>query len=158
MISHDVGNYSPLFGPQAFEKFSDVTYDIEEAGNCIATERTTAAVFHLMRVLEVALRAIGVALGIPDPVKEADRNWAAMLRNIRNKIDQNAKAGEQTWQLGQPWRTFYDGAYNDLSAIKTAWRNPVMHVEGVYDPARALHIYEVVKGFVQHLATNIGQA
>lgn len=147
-----------LFGEQVWADFSEANYDIEEAGNCIATDRSTAAVFHLMRVLEVALRAIAAKLQIPDPIKEADRNWGKMLEGIRRKIDANAKSGNPMWSLGQPERDFYENVYSDLSAVRTAWRNPVMHVEGIYEPDRAMHILNVVKGFMQHLAAGPKQA
>jgi hypothetical protein len=32
-----------------------------------------------------------------------------------------------------------------------------MHVEGVYDEERAEHIFNVVKGFMQHLATKLSE-
>jgi hypothetical protein len=47
----------PLFGIKVFDNLSDANYDIEEAGKCFALGRNTACVMHLMRALEVALKA-----------------------------------------------------------------------------------------------------
>lgn len=43
------------------DKFSDAIYDIEEASKCIALHRSTACVFHLMRVMEHGLKGIACA-------------------------------------------------------------------------------------------------
>jgi hypothetical protein len=37
-------------------------------------------------------------------------------------------------------------------AVKTAWRNPVMHVDAKHDHADAARIYEAVKGLMELLA------
>jgi hypothetical protein len=42
-------------GPEVETKLLDAMTDIEESGNCIALGRSTAAVFHLMRVMERAI-------------------------------------------------------------------------------------------------------
>jgi hypothetical protein len=47
-----------LFGPKVAAAFpsQEATYEIQETGSCLALGRNTAAVFHLMRVLEKGLR------------------------------------------------------------------------------------------------------
>jgi hypothetical protein len=40
------------------------SFDIEEAGKCLAFDRGTATVMHLMRVLEVGLKALAKVLQI----------------------------------------------------------------------------------------------
>jgi hypothetical protein len=45
---------APLFGPEVEQKFPAMTEDISEAGKCLALNRNTASVFHLMRVMEIA--------------------------------------------------------------------------------------------------------
>ena len=39
--------------------------------------------------------------------------------------------------------------------VKTAWRNPTMHIEKTYTPQRAEEILLAVKSFMAHLATKI---
>jgi hypothetical protein len=48
---------SPLFGGDVDLKFASASFEISEAGKCFALGRYTACVFHLMRVMEVALDA-----------------------------------------------------------------------------------------------------
>src|SRR5216683_4653264 len=54
-----------LFGLEVFNAFPRANDDVTEAGNCLALERSTACVMHLMRAAEVALRALAKALGVP---------------------------------------------------------------------------------------------
>jgi len=70
----------PLSGWEATEiTFPSVRYDIEEAGKCLAFGRTTAAVFHLMRVIGAGVNALGKSLN--EPVLDASRNltWDNVL-------------------------------------------------------------------------------
>ena len=59
VISADKVRYfqtnDPLFGAEVDGKFPSAAFEIAEAGKCLALERSTAAVFHLMRALEVAI-------------------------------------------------------------------------------------------------------
>jgi hypothetical protein len=47
-----------LFGPEVDIAFPGAASDIRDAGDCLAVENNTAAVFHLMRVVEHGLRAL----------------------------------------------------------------------------------------------------
>src|SRR2546429_816069 len=64
-----------LFGADVKNKYPSAAFEIKEAGNCFALERSTACVMHLMRTLEVALKAIAAGLGIPSPITGSNRNW-----------------------------------------------------------------------------------
>jgi hypothetical protein len=48
-------NAPHIFGESVANAFPNSSYDIAEAGICLALARGTAAVFHLMRVLEIGL-------------------------------------------------------------------------------------------------------
>jgi hypothetical protein len=54
----------PLFGEDVTLAFPKAAYDISEAGKCLALDRATACVFHLMRVVEVGIARLGSALNI----------------------------------------------------------------------------------------------
>jgi hypothetical protein len=56
-----------LFGSQVYAAFPSARRDIREAGNCLAVDAGTAAVFHLMRAAEVALRALAVDRDVQYP-------------------------------------------------------------------------------------------
>jgi len=146
----------PLFGEPVSQKFPSSSFAITEAGKCIAVDRFTASVFHLMRVMEVALRAVAKGLSIPDPVKEADRNWGAMLRKIREKMDENTKSrsNDPVWSGA---KEFFEDVYVHVSAVKNAWRNPTMHIENKYTKEEALRIFEATEGFMATLAQRIGE-
>ena len=59
--------------------FPSAWYDIEEAGKCLALQRSTAAVFHLMRVIGAGVTALGKSLN--EPVLDASHNltWDNVL-------------------------------------------------------------------------------
>jgi hypothetical protein len=52
-----------LFGQAVYEAFPSARADIRDAGNCLAADCNTAAVFHMMRAVEWGLRALCVDLG-----------------------------------------------------------------------------------------------
>lgn len=56
-------NPYPLTEP-VFKAFPSATYDTNEAAWCLATSRSTAAVFHLMRILELGLTSLGKVFGV----------------------------------------------------------------------------------------------
>jgi hypothetical protein len=66
-----------LFGSRVAEKFPMAEYDIEEAGKCLALQRPTACVMHLMRVLEIGLQSLAKELGAPD-----QENWNTTLNHV----------------------------------------------------------------------------
>ncbi|SNS70393.1 hypothetical protein SAMN06295955_10421 [Sphingopyxis indica] len=68
--------------------FPSAAFEVEEASKCIAMGRHTASVFHSMRMLEIAIKALAKRLGIEDPTKPAEKNWAFILNSIRKRIDE----------------------------------------------------------------------
>ena len=54
----------PLFGEQVEKKFTQMSEDVSEAGKCLALNRNTAAVFHLMRIMELGVQSFGTRLGL----------------------------------------------------------------------------------------------
>jgi hypothetical protein len=141
----------PLFGQKVADKFSTLAAsEIDEAGKCFALFRYTACVFHMMRVMETGIRAVAKCLGVPDPVKDADRNWGNMLRGIKVEIDKRNKA-PQGWAITND-KVFFEDAYGSIDAVKTAWRNPTMHVEKTYGEEQASNIFEATRGFMMKLA------
>lgn len=144
---------APLFGPDVAKKFpTECAFEIDEAGKCYALGRTTAAVFHLMRVMEVGLKAISACLGIPDPAKGSDRNWGKMLTAIHEEMDERtSKKGGKKWNAAGD-KELFQRLHASLDAIRAAWRNTTMHVEGKYMPAEGEAIFVSVKMFMTALA------
>jgi hypothetical protein len=138
------------FGEAVFERFEHARIDATEAGNCYAAGRNTACVFHLMRVMEHALRALATSLEIPDPGSKPDRSWGAMLKAIADRIEAVAITKPKGWKQGEG--AIFTGAHGLLVGVKDAWRNDTMHLEAKYDEGDAKRIYDAVNVFMAHLA------
>jgi hypothetical protein len=138
----------PLFGDDVFARFSVANDDIAEAGKCIALGRGTAAVFHLMRVMEAGLKALGKELGIPYAP-----SWESYTKQIDNILDPAKYKSMPADKLAK--RPFYEEVLGDVVAVKRAWRNPTMHIVKSYDVQQAKVIFEAVKSFMQHLAKEL---
>jgi len=53
------------FGSDVASAFPSAEYEIGEAGNCLSLGRSTASVFHSMRVLEHGLKALAAEFNVP---------------------------------------------------------------------------------------------
>ncbi len=142
---------SNLFGKEVATAFPSTIVDIEEAGKCLAFERATACVYHLMRVMEIGLRALGNTLQLPPSPNPA---WEIILKKCD---DEQAKSFVQRTLEWQTNAIFLGEAAAMLRSVKTAWRNPTMHIERVYTEEQAQDIWNVVKGFMRHLATQLAE-
>jgi len=145
----------PLFGTDVVTKFPSVTYEIEEAGKCLALGRSTAAAFHSLRSLEAGLRALARCLGIPDPTKGIDRSWGSVLRAIVAQIDLR-------WPKNTPARMsdecrLFEDTYAALAGMMNPWRNAGMHLDHKYTEEEAKHIFEVVGGFMKKVASRMDE-
>lgn len=141
----------PLFGQLVAANYPTAYLEVEEAGKCLALGRSTACVFHLMRTMEVGIRAIAQGLKIPDPVKPAEKNWGAILRKIREAID-----ARQRWRRKAD-KDFYEEALAHLDAVRNPWRNATMHVEKTYTEEEAENILYIVRAFMTKLASKIDE-
>ncbi len=145
-----------LFGGPVFALFPNSQQDIRDAGNCIAAELYTAAVFHLMRVCEDGLRSLARKLrvkltdkGKPQPIDTA--TWEKVIAQVRNKLNK-----AHTLAKGNPKRTEEIGHYADLldrcQSLKDLYRNPTMHSRSTFDYHQAASVFERAKGFMQALS------
>ncbi len=131
----------PLFGEEVEKKFPQMAEDVSEAGKCLSLYRPTAAVFHLMRVMEIAVQRFGDRLGVR-LVKE--QNWQVILDQINaaiRKMDHKEQATKT-----------YAEAASHLYNVKVAWRNEVMHPKQTYTFEEANAIFGNAKTFVIDLA------
>lgn len=154
-----------LFGREVSEGFPSACFDIQEAGSCLATDRSTAAVFHLMRVAEWGLRALCADTGLLriknkskggtvryTPISYVD--WEQMLSQLHPKID--AKINRlRRGKVKQQSQEFYYPLLQDLRAFRDAWRNHVMHTRAIYTVDDALAILNHVKRFMRSLSTRV---
>lgn len=134
------------FGDKVAAAFPSAGYDIEEASKCLALNRYTACVVHLMRALEVGLDAVAASLGLAWP---DNPTWQKIINDINGKIGARSKAWKRRHE------EFYAGIVTHIGAIKTAVRNPVMHARTRYDEIPAIRILGAVDGLMRHLATRL---
>ena len=137
------------FGETVADRFPSANFDIGNSGHAIAVELPTAAVFHLMRVLEIGLTALGKVFA----VSLAYTNWEPALAQIESKIA-NMRS-DPVWKAlpdCKEQQEYYSQAVSYLRTVKDAWRNYTMHTRGKYDNNEAEQIFTAVKGFMQKLA------
>lgn len=147
---------SPLFGVEVQNRFPAAMYEIEEAGKCLAVGRSTAAVFHLMRIMEVGIYAVSRCLGIPDPIRGSDKNWGKILQKIQDERSSRNSASPKRWTNSDD-QAYFDGAHATLDAVRNAWRNTTMHVENKYTGEEAQHIFVAVRAFMMKLASRMDE-
>jgi|ERR1035437_1644124 hypothetical protein len=142
----------PLFGPLVESNFLSCSYDIVEAGKCCALHRSTACVFHLMRVLEVGLSVLAVRFGVPSD----HANWQKIIEGIEKAIRGMASDPNRStdWKDQQE---YYSQAASHFMVFKDAWRNHTMHARtnSKYTEEEARRILDNVLGFMQKLATRL---
>lgn len=135
-----------LFGVEVSQSFPSALFDIEEAGKCLALARATACVMHLSRVVEVALRSLASEMRLP-----SRNDWGKHIDDIQKELEKRYKiAGSRT-----PDEAFYSEAVSKIDHIRTAWRNPTMHVDRVYTDEIAMDIFLAIKSLMRHLATRL---
>jgi hypothetical protein len=137
-----------LFGQDISDKFPSTDYELEEESKSFAVGRYTAAVFHLMRVLDIGLCALASSIGA-DPT---NKSWEKILQGIQTKLDENSKATPDGWKDTEMY-------YSEVSAhfrnLKNAWRNYAMHGREKYDEERAEEIFVHVRAVMKILATRV---
>jgi hypothetical protein len=167
VLARDRAHYfdkNNLFGSAVAASFPDANDDIQEAGNCLAAGRNTAATFHLMRVAEWGLRGLCADVGLIrirrrkggqtryTPI--AYSQWEDMLNQLPAKIDaktEKLKRGPKK----QAAQTHYYSLLHDIKGIKDAFRNHIMHTRVSYTSMEADAIFEYVKRIMITLAGGV---
>jgi hypothetical protein len=110
------------FGPRVSLKLPNTAEDISEAGQCLALNRPTACVFHLMRVMETGVQVFGDRLGVE---LTTEKNWHDILEAVNKAI----KALDQKDLVTKA----YAGISSNLYNVKLAWRNEVKREDDLLD-------------------------
>jgi hypothetical protein len=145
------------------EALPETRFDIQEAGRAVAVGLPTACVFHLTRVTEIGVRAIGrrlrVRLGRGKTISTAD--WQGIFEAIDKKLDalRNPPQGKQK-QGKSPRRKrnrqeqlqWYAETRAQLTAVRDAWRNHVSHAKARYNEHEARGVYDHVRPLMQRIA------
>lgn len=137
---------APPFGNEADAAFPSSRDDIYEAAKCLAVERGTACVMHLMRATEGPLKALATHLNVG-----RQNDWGSYIREITKELNARMKAaGKHTAD-----EIFYAEACEAFERVKRAWRNKSMHLDHTYTESRAREIYEATRDFMAFLAPRI---
>jgi len=134
-----------IFGPTVTKKFPKCSTDIEEAGKCFAAGRSTAAVFHLMRLTEYGVRRLAGKLKL---TVKPNATWGQILTAMDPAIGALPTATERQRKRQHE----YQELRASLHAVKEAWRNPTMHPQATYTNEAAQEIFQHVKAFMRRLA------
>lgn len=147
-----MANKPHLFGERVAQSFPSASPDISYAGIALAVKLSTASVFHLMRVLEVGLMALGKEF----QVSADHKNWGPIIDEIESKV--RAMHQDAAWKT-RPDRKdaqeFYAQAISHLGVVKEAWRNYTMHWRGKYTEDEAELMLMNVRAFMQKLAQKL---
>jgi len=136
------------FGEEVFDLFSSANFDIEEASKSIALGRYTASVFHCMRVIESGLDFIAIPLSID--IKKLP-SWHSVIEKIEHSLNKKHSTKNEEWQRLEPE---YKDILATINSIKSAWRNPTMHLANKYTEQEAEDIFNAVAHFMRNLAKN----
>jgi hypothetical protein len=134
------------FGEAVTNKFSLATEDISEAGKCLALQRSTACVFHLMRALELGVQTLGKRLKVQIDVRT--ETWHQIMLHV-NKQTQALPSATRAQKAK---KSKFAEAAAHLQSVRLAWRNEVMHPKQTYDRNEAFEIYNATRVFMASLA------
>ena len=134
----------PLFGSKVETKFPLAAEDIEEAGKCLALQRPTGCVFHLMRAMDVAVKRLAKRLG----VKTVDKEWGKILSDLSGAIAAMPKVNKADQKKRDAWAL----AYVNLYHVKQAWRNDTLQPKATYTREQAHEVFTATREFMIQLA------
>ena len=130
----------PLFDAEVDKQFPQMSEDVSEAGKCLALNRNTAAVFHLMRVMEIGVQLFGTKLKVP---LAGEKNWQDILNRVNTEMKNRNHKLPETKALAEIASHLYN--------VKVAWRNEVMHPKQTYTDEEATAIFRNVRTFIVDL-------
>ena len=135
---------SSPFGAGVDDAFPKAAEEISEAAKCLALQRHTACVFHLMRAMELAVARLAEAIGTGKPT---DKEWGKILSDIGQAIEALPKGSE---------RDRWSESHSHLYHVKQAWRNDTMHPKKTYSEEQSQAVFDAVRSFFMHLAPLVG--
>lgn len=139
-----------LFGKSVNQVFPDAAKDIQEAGNCYATGNYTAAVFHLMRVVGVGLRALAQHQKIKDTVPLELQEWKTLIDGIDKTVKETVERWPKSQEKDETLRFFAD-AIGEIRGYKDELRNPLSHRTVHYNETDAKAALDRVQNFMRRL-------
>jgi hypothetical protein len=144
----------PTYGWNPVIERFDCLSDVEEARKCIALNRSTGAVFHLMRIVERGILELEIFL------KETDAK--AHFGSVLSKLENAGKNGfANAPDFLKPHFQFVIDILPYLHATKDAWRDKVSHVGNNIIPSKpfteemAIEIHNATLSLMKKLAIGL---
>jgi hypothetical protein len=153
---------APLFTQRAQDSFPSAGMDIVEAGRCIALGRNNAAIYHLMQVAEVGLRALArdrrviIVKHKGKTVVPLDyAQWGDIIDALRNK-----QLLIHQWRRNKPLKEqaiqYYSSLIFEVSSFNDIYRKHISHARGtVYEDDTAISCWGHVSRFMDKLAERV---
>ncbi len=143
-----------ILGDECVDRFAkaDIANEAEQASKCFAFGQYTACVFHLMRITEAGVLALGNAIAF----QWGDNpNWGRMFKafDAQSAVDAGKRVG--VWK---EHGDFLDTVGGHFRAVKNAWRNNTMHLDKNYDESQAKHLMSVIPAFMKQLASRVDES
>ncbi|MGD0016238.1 MAG: hypothetical protein ABSC38_01795 [Verrucomicrobiia bacterium] len=146
---------SALLGAEVNEAFPAAVNDIREAGNSLAADLSSAAAFHLMRIVEIGLRELARKMKIKIQKTPLDyAGWKEVVKAIDTKLDARvpkARGPKQVKSL-----KFKTDILADFKSFEVT-RNEIMHCRWRCNPKEAEGLFIRVRDFMQRLAPTISK-
>jgi hypothetical protein len=133
-----------------FERFPDCKNDIHVGVDLWALYHHTASVFHMMRVLEVGLKALASSVDLKFTIE----NWQNIIDQIEAQIRLKQKSLPKGADKNKTLQ-FLAEAAKEFAYFKDGWRNYVSHNKIVYDEHQARSVMEHVRQFMTTLANGL---
>jgi hypothetical protein len=136
------------FGDEVMTALTEENRDeLEEALRCLALSRASASVYHLMRVIEEVVHALGQKL-TATVVDSSGKylNWGIILANMEGKLSKLPDHNEQ-----REWSEIKSFLYS----LNIALRTPTMHPKRHYTLEQAVEIMEASKAFIRRLVLKL---
>jgi hypothetical protein len=145
-----------LFGPAVQNAASmELNAEIRAAGNCLAADLNTAAVFHLMRVVEHGARSLAARLDVALSKKQISQSeWQTLIQAMEVRISRSQRH-KKPIPLKPGELKLFRGAIMDIKSFKDLWRNDVMHTRGNYKFHDAKNVKEYVEHFMRGLVGHV---
>jgi hypothetical protein len=143
------------------KSFSSARQEILSGIDAYAFGNNVACVFHMSRVAEIGLRALGKErrVKLKHKGKPIDIEWATW-GGVLSAID--AKIIEITKKPNGPQKdkafNFYKSAASDLRAIQSLYRDPTMHFREEYDPGQVQSAIFRTKSLMEALSTKLSDS
>lgn len=133
-----------LFGHRVDDVFVDSASEISEAGKCLALERYTASVFHLMRAMEIAVSVLANKLGATIVDNNGQTlSWGVITANIGDVIKAMPNG-----DVKDDWLKVQSLLYS----VNRAYRTKTAHPKASYSEEEALAAFHATKSFMQEMS------